>query len=112
MANRNRVFAPQTVDAVAVLGQQIARARRARGWTSEELAERVGVSARTISSLEHGTPSVAIGIVFEAATMLGIPLFGTEGPELSRLAREGREILALLPSRVYHSREPVDDDDF
>ena len=111
MANRTRVFAPPTVDAVAVLGVQIARARRLRGWTAVELGERVGASARTITKLEHGSPSVAIGIAFEAATMLGVPLFGTDGPGLSRLAREGREVLALLPSRVYHSREP-DDDDF
>jgi len=112
MANKKRAFAPQTVDAVAVLGLQIAQARRGRGWTSQELAERVGVSPRTISSLEHGSTTVAIGIVFEAATVLGIPLFNVDGPELTRLAREGRQVLALLPSRVYHSRRPVDDDDF
>lgn len=107
---RTRSYAPQTRDAVEVLGAQIALARRERGWTAAELGERVGVSARTISSLENGSPSVAIGVVFEAATMLGIALFGVEGPELSRLARQGRETLALLPSRVYKRQEPVDDD--
>lgn len=110
VAKRTRSYAPQTRDAVAVLGAQVALARRERGWTAAELGERVGVSARTISSLENGSPSVAIGVVFEAATMLGIALFGVEGPELSRLARHGRETLALLPSRVYRRLEPVDDD--
>lgn len=49
-------------------------------------------------------------IVFEAAGVLGIRLFGVEGPELSRLDRRGRETLALLSSRVYRHRESVEDD--
>ena len=110
MAKRMRVYAPQTRDAVQVLSHQIALARRERGWTAAELGERIGVSARTVSRLENGSSSTAIGVVFEAATLLGIPLFGVEGPELSRLARQGRETLALIPSRVYKHREPVDDD--
>jgi transcriptional regulator with XRE-family HTH domain len=110
VAKRTRAYAPQTLDAAQVLGTQVAQARRARGWTAEELAERVGVSARTISSLEHGSPTVTMGIAFEAATMLGVPLYGVEGAELTRLARHGREVLALLPRRVYRRRQPVDDD--
>lgn len=70
----------------------------------------MGVSARTISSLEHGAPTVTLGTAFEAATMLGVPLFGVEGPELASLARRGRELMALLPRRVRHPRSPVDDD--
>ncbi len=101
MVKQARSHAPATQDAVQVLGNQIALARRERGWTAAELGERIGVSARTVSRLENGSPSTAIGIVFEAATMLGIALFGVEGPELSRLARQGRETLALIPSRVY-----------
>ncbi len=37
-----------------------------------ELGERVGVSRYTISCLEKGKPNVAIGTVFEAATIVGI----------------------------------------
>lgn len=110
MAKKVRAFAPQTLDAAQVLGAQIAQARRARGWTAAELAERVGVSVRTVSNLEHGLPTVAMGIAFEAATMLGVGLFGADGPELARLARQGRETLALLPSRVHRRRGPVRDD--
>lgn len=109
MSKRARSFTPHTLDAAQVLGAQIAQARRERGWTAEELAERVGVSARTVSSLERGSPTVALGTVFEAATMLGVSLFGVEGPELARLARQGRDTLALLPSRVYRRRKPARD---
>lgn len=110
MAKKTRSFAPHTLDATLVLGMQIGQARRARGWTAQDLSQRVGVSPRTISSIEHGVPTVAIGVVFEAATLLGIRLFGAEGAELTRLVREGRDMLALLPSRVRPSREPVRDD--
>ena len=105
-----RVLSPQTRDAALVLGQQIARARRARGWTAEQLAERVGVSVRTMSNLERGSPSVALGTAFEAATVLGIPLFGADGAELARLVRQGQDTLALLPSRVRRTNPPIRDD--
>lgn len=110
MANQLRSFSPPTLDAARVLGNQIALVRRDRGWTAAELAERVGVSARTISSLERGSPTVALGTAFEAATLLGIPLFDVERTELRALARRGRETLALLPTRVRHRRTPPRDD--
>jgi len=44
---------------------------------------------------------VSIGNVFNAADILGVPVFGAEDClELGRLRREGRERLALLPTRV------------
>jgi transcriptional regulator with XRE-family HTH domain len=110
VAKRTHAYAPPTRDAAVVLGAQIARARRSRGWTAEELGERIGVSSRTVSKLEHGSPTVTLGTAFEAATVLGVPLFGAEGPELAILARRGRDTLALLPSRVHRGRGPVDDD--
>ncbi len=110
MPRKTHSFAPQTLDAAQVLGAQIAQARRERGWTVEELAERIGVSTRTVYNLEHGSPTVTMGLAFEAATLLGISLFAADGPELARLARQGRETLALLPSRVRPSRDAVRDD--
>jgi transcriptional regulator with XRE-family HTH domain len=93
-----------------VLGTQIALARRERGWTAQELAERAGTTARTISGIERGTPSASIGLVFETATLLGVPLFGVDARERAALARRGEQTLALLPTRVYHPRTPVRDD--
>lgn len=110
MPQKTHTFAGQTLDAAQVLGAQIAQARRERGWTMQELAQRVGVSQRTISNLEHGSPTVTMGIAFEAATLLGIRLFGVEGLELSRLARQGQQMVALLPSRVRPSKDAVRDD--
>lgn len=100
-------------DAAAVLGQQIKAGRVARHWTALELAERIGVDRRTVARIEAGDPAVSIGNAFNAADILGIPLFGAEDRhELARLRREGRERLALLPTRVDKPRgkgEPDDD---
>ena len=101
-------------DAAAVLGQQVRVARVARKWTATELAERIGVDRRTVAAIEAGSPSVSLGNAFNAADILGVPLFGAEDrAELARLRREGRERLALLPTRVDRPRRKEEpDDDF
>ena len=98
-------------DALAVLGTQIRAARHDKNWTAAELGMRIGVGARTITAIEKGTPGVAIGTVFSAATVLGVPLFGADDEELARLRRRGEERVALLPSREYTPRTQTDVDD-
>lgn len=107
---RAQTYSPQARDAVALLGLEIARARRARRWTITDLAERAGVSQMTVRSAEKGALTVAIGTVFEIAAILGIDLFAPP-EEIGGLLDRSRDRLALLPSRV---REPVVDvdDDF
>ena len=101
---------PETIDAVRVLGLEIANARRARRWTEAALAERAGISAVTLRNVERGVPTVGIGTVFELATILGIELFGADRQDLRRLVERGRDRLALLPSRVREPTGPVSDD--
>lgn len=97
---RTHTYLPATTDAVAVLGAQIAAARRELGWTAEELAARVGVSAPLISRIENGKPTTQIGAAFEAAIICGVPLFGEDAAGLAASARRQRDRVALLPSRV------------
>ena len=106
---RTRTYSPQTRDAVALLGLEIARARRARRWTIAELAERAGVSDATVRSAEKGSLTVAIGTFFEIAAILGVDLLAP--PEtLGELLDRSRDRLALLPSRVRTAVVDVDDD--
>lgn len=107
---RSRSYLPATLDALSVLGSQIAVARRELGWTSAELAQRVGVSAPVISRLENGHPTTQIGTVFEAAVLCGVRLFGLDPSDLGRLASEERNRKALLPSRVRPTRVELSDD--
>jgi transcriptional regulator with XRE-family HTH domain len=107
---RTHTYSSHAIDAARLLGVEIGRARRERRWTINELAERAGVSRITVRAVEAGTPTVAIGIGFELATIVGIDLFGASPAELPELLARGRDRLALLPARVRQPAIPVDDD--
>jgi transcriptional regulator with XRE-family HTH domain len=108
---KSRRYLRSTTAAVTALGAQIAAGRRLRGWTAAELAERLGVSVPTLRRLENGSPTVAIGVAFEAAVLCGVDLFSADPADLPRIATEAQLRAAVLPSRV--RREPTNiDDDF
>jgi transcriptional regulator with XRE-family HTH domain len=96
-------FHPQTLAAAQLLGLEVARARRERRWTANDLAERVGISTVTLRKIERGEPTVELGSAFEVATLLGIVLFASDRKELSTLVEHARTRLALLPARVRES---------
>jgi transcriptional regulator with XRE-family HTH domain len=98
-----------TQEALELLGASIKAARVRRRWSSAELAERVGVSRHTISKIEQGAAGVAIGTVFEAATLVGVALFDDDASR-SQLAARTRAELALLPSRARRPKVIIDDD--
>jgi transcriptional regulator with XRE-family HTH domain len=107
---RRRTYSPQALDAARVLGLRIAEGRRERRWTQAELAERVGASVVTVRQAERGQPTVAIGVMFELATLTGVQLFGVPPGELHGLAARERDRLALLPAHVYRRQVTIDDD--
>lgn len=110
MAEHLRTYSRTTRDALALLGRTIRLARKQRRMTEADLAARIGIARSTLQSIEKGQPKVEIGLVFEAATLLGVKLFVDEpsrlAPEISRLDDK----LALLPQSVRKPRsEPRDD---
>lgn len=108
MAQRSLSVSRVSADALATLGNQIKLGRRNRRWTLSDLAARLGVDRRTVANIENGSPTTSIGLVFDAATLVGVNLFGLDGAELARARRAGEETLALMPERV---RRPRTDDD-
>lgn len=109
---RPHSYHPQAHDAARVLGSQIAQARRRRRMPAEELCERAQISPVTLRSVERGALTVAIGIYFSTASVLGIPLFGRGPDELRTLREREEDRLRLLPSRVYDVGAPEADNDF
>ncbi len=99
-----------TEEAVQLIGTRIRQARIERGWTQDELAGRSGVTTRTVGNVEKGSPSVAIGTVFELATIVGLQMFASDRHELSQLIQQARQRLDLLPDRVRNSNRVVHDD--
>lgn len=100
MKGRVRLVGRTASTAAKVFGNLIAQGRRDRGMTLAQLAEAIGASPRTVYSIERGEPTVGLGTYFEAASVLGIPLFSADKSELTQFLRDGRDRLALLPDRV------------
>ena len=61
MNKRTTVILPQTQRMLNQMGEQIRLARLRRCLTAELVAERAGISRMTLSNVEKGSPSVAIG---------------------------------------------------
>ena len=107
-----RALSRNATESLKLLGLEITEARRARRMTATELCERASTTPFTLRRVEKGDPGVAIGTVFELATIVGVPLFGAEDlTTMSSLTAIVQDRLALLPSRIRESDE-ADDDDF
>jgi transcriptional regulator with XRE-family HTH domain len=107
---RSRSYSPYTIQAVRLLGGRIREARRERRWSTQELADRAGVTRATLHKIEQGEPTVGLGIAFETAALLGIPLFQDDLAQLTLDADRTRERLAVLPQRIRKPARPVHDD--
>ena len=103
-----RSYSQMTIDAARLLGASVRAARLERRWTVEELAERVGVNHTTLRKVERGDLTVGLGVAFEAAALLGVPLFGGDDERRSIEIARLNDRLAALPERA---RRPVRVDD-
>jgi DNA-binding XRE family transcriptional regulator len=98
------------MEAAALLGAEVARARRERSMTTTQLAERAGITRVTLRKVEHGDPTVALGTAFEVAFLVGVQLFGASPAELAARTAQASRHLELLPQRIRSSDQDVDDD--
>jgi transcriptional regulator with XRE-family HTH domain len=103
------ILSPAAAQATKLLGANVQLGRRQRRWTVAELAERVGVTEATMLKVEHGDPSVRLGIAFEAAALVGVPLFAEDRSRRALEASRIEDRLAVLPERVRQPRK-IDDD--
>jgi DNA-binding XRE family transcriptional regulator len=78
--------------------------------TTAELAERIGISRVSLYRIENGDPRSTIGPAFEAAAIVGVPLFEAEPSRLAADLARTEEKLALLPKKVRPPRIKVDDE--
>lgn len=93
-----------------MLGQLIRISRIERKLSVEELATRAGVSRDMMRRIEQGDPRCGIGLVFEAATIVGVPLFEEDGSTLTAHLSEQNTKLRLLPKAIHKKRSAVKDD--
>jgi ribosome-binding protein aMBF1 (putative translation factor) len=110
-AKRERTYSRYTKDAAVLMGKNIQLARKERKMSERDFADRIGISPTTLRKIERGDLKCEIGIVFEAAALLGVKLFEVDSrqsfsPHLERV----NDKLALLPKSI--RRPPGVDDAF
>jgi len=109
MPKKVRPHSRYAKDAAVLLGQLIHKARIERKMTAEELASRAGVSRGLLRRIENGDLGCALGAVFEAAAIAGVPLFNADERALASSLASNSAVMALLPKSVRTSHETPDD---
>lgn len=67
-----RVLLPSQQRTLTTLGENIKYARPRRDLSSEQVAERAGISRNTLIKIEKGDEGVAIGYYFRVLAVLGL----------------------------------------
>jgi transcriptional regulator with XRE-family HTH domain len=93
-----------------ILGEMIKCARLERRMSQKDLAERLNRSRYTVMAIEKGDPEVAIGVVFEAATIVGVRLLGDDTKSIQKLSNTVSHLMTVLPKKAKKSKKEIDDD--
>lgn len=105
-----RTYSRYSREALALLGGLLRQARLEKKMGTQALAERAGISRDMLYRIEKGDPRCEIGVVFELAAILGVPLFEPDLGALQARRRDTELRLALLPKAVHVPRTGVKDD--
>ena len=63
---------PKNLKVLKVLAEHIQLARLRRKFSAEQVAERAGISRKTVYNIEQGIPTVAIGSYLQVLFVLGL----------------------------------------
>lgn len=110
MGEIKRSYSRSTFNALKLLGGAVKLARKERKMTERELAVRVGIARSTVQQIEKGDPKVEIGLAFEAASIVGVPLFTADQHDLASRLAQVDDKLTLLPRSIRKPRREVKDD--
>ena len=102
---RTRTYSPYAVEAAQLLGARVSLARRERRWSMHELADRAGITKFTLSKVERGDLTVGLGVAFEVAALVGVPLFDEDRSRLAIDVDHARDRIALLRSECARARK-------
>jgi len=104
MAKQTAILLPKQQRMLDTLGEHIRLARKRRGLTTSQVAERAGMGRTTLYSIEKGAPGVTIGNLLRVLAVLGLE------KDLERVAQDdvlGRKLAdAKLLARTAKSTKP------
>lgn len=72
MKSKKNNLLPRYARMMQIVGENIKLARKRRNLTLSQVAERANVHRDTLSKIEKGVPSVAIGSYFNVLKVLGL----------------------------------------
>lgn len=107
---KQRTYSKPVQEAAKLLGRQIQLGRKLRKWSEANLAERIGISRATLQKIERGEMTCAVGLVFEAASIVGVNLFEQDKVSLGSSLERMEDKIALLPKRIREHTKIIDDD--
>jgi len=105
-----RTYSLYTEEALTLLAGLIRTARLERKMTTQEVAERSGISRSMLQRIEKADKKCEIGAVLEVATIVGVKLFDPESSSLSTHIKHTQEKLSLLPKKARKAIKVADDD--
>ena len=104
------MYSKTTQHVISSLGSLIKLARKERGMSLTELAERLNVKEDLVQDIENGVVTIPIGIVIEAAIIVGLPLFGGDREHVSNLSTMLAYMNKVLPKQI--RKDIIVNDDF
>lgn len=107
---KQRTYSKYAKEATLLLGQHIKLGRKQRKWSEQNLADRAGISRRTLQKIEKGDMTPAIGLYFEVAALVGVNLFETDKVPLELQIESKQDKISLLPKRIKTQKKAIDDD--
>lgn len=106
-----RAYSRYALEGLILFGKAIRLGRMQHRLTAQELAERIGISRSTLQRIEKGDPKVEIGLMFEAAAIVGVKLFDADNKAIiTALSNRTDDRIALLPKHVYKAGKQVIDE--
>ena len=84
--------ADDTENPTTSVGVKIARARRGRGWTLQQLSDASGVAVATLSKIENGKSGASFDTISRVAAALSLKFDDILGTKAKKFARGRRSI--------------------
>lgn len=110
-ATNGRTYSRYALEAVTLLGNLIRINRIERRLSVQALAERVGISRDMMQRIEQGDPRCGIGLVIEAATIVGVALFDADSSNtLTMHIKQQEDKLRFLPKAIHKTKAVLKDD--
>lgn len=97
-----RALLPSQRKTLTALGENIKLARLRRELSSEQVAERAGISRNTLTKIERGEEGVAMGYYFRVLAILGLEkdlLLVAKDDELGRALQDAKPVVGERVSK-------------